>query len=222
METILHKFYDANTQGRDFVLGDLHGCYDKLMHEMKLVSFDKKKDRIFSVGDLIDRGPDSVKCLELIREPWFNATMGNHEDFMFKAVLDYENAMLWYQNGGDWFANIEEGSLTTLILYARKNMPLAITIGEGDSRVGICHAGPNKFMDWEHSISPHFCDMTDLFYSSLWSRSYLRDGPYETVKNVGKLFCGHTVMMNGPVKRINVNYIDTGVVFNGKLTMLEL
>jgi serine/threonine protein phosphatase 1 len=43
------------TTGRDFVLGDLHGTTDLLRLLMEHVAFDPKKDRLFSVGDLIDR-----------------------------------------------------------------------------------------------------------------------------------------------------------------------
>jgi len=58
----------ANTQGRDFILADLHGCYRQLMSAMEAVNFDHEKDRIISVGDLIDRGEESFECLKLLRE----------------------------------------------------------------------------------------------------------------------------------------------------------
>lgn len=37
----------ANPHGRDFVIGDLHGCYDFLQKLMQHVEFDYKKDRLF-------------------------------------------------------------------------------------------------------------------------------------------------------------------------------
>jgi len=55
----------TNTTGKDFVVGDLHGCYDLLESLLGAVSFDKSKDRLFSVGDLIDRGPNSLRCLRI-------------------------------------------------------------------------------------------------------------------------------------------------------------
>lgn len=70
----------ANIKGRDFVIGDLHGCYDELEKLLEFVSFDKDKDRLFSVGDLIHRGPKSSECLDLLKEKWFFSTFGNHEE----------------------------------------------------------------------------------------------------------------------------------------------
>ena len=61
----------ANQRGRDFVVGDIHGWYGPLMAELEAVCFDPARDRLFSVGDLINRGPDSERCLLLTQEPWF-------------------------------------------------------------------------------------------------------------------------------------------------------
>src|SRR3546814_14755908 len=81
----VHRHLAANKVGSDFIVGDLHGCLDLLQVELDRVGFDRAKDRLFSVGDLIDRGPDSMGCLRLLREPWFFAARGNHEDML----LDY-------------------------------------------------------------------------------------------------------------------------------------
>lgn len=37
---------------------------------------------MLSVGDLVDRGPDSIGCLKLLEAPWFHAVMGNHEQLL--------------------------------------------------------------------------------------------------------------------------------------------
>ena len=64
MKNIVHT-YEANLEGRDFVVGDIHGEYDQFMKELEKVNFDKNIDRVFSVGDLVDRGKDSYWCLLL-------------------------------------------------------------------------------------------------------------------------------------------------------------
>src|SRR3546814_20948203 len=63
----------------------MHGCLDLFQAHLDRIGLDPTKDRIFSVGDLADRGPDSVGCLRLLREPWVHAVRGNHADKM----LDY-------------------------------------------------------------------------------------------------------------------------------------
>ena len=96
------KTFEANTVGRDFVVGDLHGSYSAFLNLLKGIEFDKSKDRMFSVGDLVDRGPDSVSCLSLLREPWFNAVLANHEAMMIDKFNGGWSGSYWYQNGGQW------------------------------------------------------------------------------------------------------------------------
>jgi serine/threonine protein phosphatase 1 len=74
-----------NTVGKDYFVGDIHGCYEQLMEALVKIKFNPDVDRLISVGDLVDRGADSVKCLNLLKEPWFHAVSGNHEDMMTKS-----------------------------------------------------------------------------------------------------------------------------------------
>ena len=76
----------ANVEGRDFVVGDLHGCFDELAKLMTYVKFDPQRDRLFSTGDLIDRGPRSEECLALLNKKWFFPVLGNHEDLMLNKI----------------------------------------------------------------------------------------------------------------------------------------
>jgi hypothetical protein len=80
------KTVPANVEGRDFVVGDLHGCFDELTKLMKYVRFDPKRDRLFSTGDLIDRGPNSEECLSLLDKSWFYPVLGNHEDLLLTKI----------------------------------------------------------------------------------------------------------------------------------------
>jgi len=80
------KTISANVDGRDFIVGDLHGCYDELSKLMTYVKFDPKKDRLFSTGDLIDKGPKSSECLSLLNEPWFFSVLGNNEDSLLTKI----------------------------------------------------------------------------------------------------------------------------------------
>ena len=82
----LHKF-KKNQAGNDYVVGDIHGMYILLIESLNEIGFNFTSDRLFTVGDLIDRGPDSVKCLELCYEPWFYSVRGNHEQMAFDAVI---------------------------------------------------------------------------------------------------------------------------------------
>ena len=86
---LVHSF-TMNDNGRDFVVGDIHGMFGALEGLLAEVEFNEEHDRLFSVGDLVDRGPDSNRALEWLAKPWFFACRGNHEQF----VLDSSNPEL--------------------------------------------------------------------------------------------------------------------------------
>ncbi len=97
------KTLDPNLKGRDFVVGDIHGCFSIFENLIKNINFNPEVDRMISVGDLIDRGPDSLKCLSLIREPWFHSVIANHEVMMLdKFFGGYRGGHYWWDNGGYW------------------------------------------------------------------------------------------------------------------------
>ena len=65
----------------DYAIGDLQGCYDPLQRLLELIDFDDKKDRLWFVGDLVNRGPDSLAVLRFIKKLPIPAiiTLGNHD-----------------------------------------------------------------------------------------------------------------------------------------------
>lgn len=96
------KTFAANQTGRDFVIGDMHGSYSAFLNLKNGLQFDETIDRMFSVGDLCDRGPQSLKCLQLLNESWFHAVLSNHEEMMVHKFNGGPMGAWWYQNGGNW------------------------------------------------------------------------------------------------------------------------
>lgn len=161
----------GNTRGRDFILGDLHGCTPLLEALLEHVSFDTACDRLFSVGDLVDRGPDTWGALQLLHQPWFHAVQGNHEHMLVDAFSDYrqsgklasfsdiEDSPLWY-NGGTWVAGHylpEQHAMQTgfnEMLDRVAALPLILVVGSGKDRFNVFHAEllkPVKFWQWRSS-----------------------------------------------------------------------
>lgn len=64
---------------RHIFIGDIHGCLDEFNELLKKLSYDPKEDRLILLGDLIDRGPDSVGVVRKAREMGLECVMGNHE-----------------------------------------------------------------------------------------------------------------------------------------------
>lgn len=147
---VLHQRLPSNQMGRDFVVADLHGCLDLFLTQLERVQFDPQIDRVFCVGDLIDRGPDSIGCLRLLREPWFYAVCGNHEqmllDFIFPVVMPYESndaPERFFLNGGRWVQTLtkqENNELMEELVPLVARLPLVITVGTGKDQFHIVHA----------------------------------------------------------------------------------
>lgn len=231
-----HVFYPENTQGRDFIVGDLHGCVADLLKMLQLIKFDSAVDRLFSVGDLVDRGPDSFRTAELVYEPWFFAVKGNHEELMYETILreSFSHAGTWFSNGGQWGFEHDAGEMKNLA-RALELLPYVISVGEGANRFNIVHGELKHCENWTRV--PMTDAMLDNWVFSdseegdlLWGRTLISNGkekiadvqPDEFWHDMEKLsltYVGHT-----PVREVvqvqKQMYIDTGAVFHhtNKLT----
>ena len=227
----------ANREGRDFVVGDLHGHGPALRRFLATRDFDPTRDRVLSVGDLVDRGPDSLDSLRLLCEPWFYAVRGNHEDMLLDSLLGQEHygrADLdhpFIANGGDWVLHLssdERDELRYRLLPRVALLPHILIVGTGDRRYHVVHAeldGPkarvtDAVLDrLESGTGP---DIVPLEYIEgfdgadhwrmrlLWGRSLVDTslaGP--GVPGLSPTFVGHTIVRQ-VFQRGSHIFLDTG------------
>jgi serine/threonine protein phosphatase 1 len=149
-----------NKRGRDFVVGDIHGCLESFKRLLKKCNFNEARDRIICTGDLTHRGPDSLLCLQLLKEPWFYSVRGNHEENTMDALnlhfgMPTTKADAFYQlakDGGLWlcelvaksFSKSPQAPLVTQALadalFNIQNLPKIIVVGDDKSKFIVVHS----------------------------------------------------------------------------------
>ena len=93
---------------RVLAIGDIHGEYDKLVELYQKIDFQPEHDLLVFLGDYIDRGPDSLRCLLYVRglKNKYPANvitlLGNHE----QMLMEHFSEAVWVRNlyggGGYW------------------------------------------------------------------------------------------------------------------------
>lgn len=203
--------FALNTAGHDYVVGDIHGCFGKLQVHLAGLGFDSEKDRLFSVGDLVDRGPDSEAALEWLAKPWFHAIRGNHEQMAIDTLEGFYEPANYAFNGGQWFMDLAP-ERKQLFVDAFKKLPLWMEIETNEGLVGLVHGdGPS---DWKyiHKLHEHHL---------LWGRMRITRKDPTPVKNIHHIYCGHTPLKE-PTTYGNTTFIDTGAVFGKEFIIVKL
>lgn len=232
MSCLIQRFA-ANSTGRDFVVGDIHGCFSLFEKALAQIGFEPACDRMFCVGDLIDRGPESERALEFLAADWFVSVRGNHEQMCLAAMTDGPNQaqdrQLWSMNGGGWFDEIASTDQDRFAA-AFAALPYLVEIETTESeRVGIVHADVIDD-DWAATSErvarePGPATLSELVWSrdrvALLSSAGQQDvGETVGVSGIDTVYFGHTPL-HRPIASANTRWLDTGAVFENTLSVAE-
>lgn len=227
----------ANENRRTLVIGDIHGCYDELIELLSVANYEGNSDILIFTGDYIDRGLKSYEVIQHIKalqkkygKDRVIALRGNHEDMLIQEACNshvYNNKTQFdVLDGGylsDWLFN---GGVETKLSYIQQNRSIladlkwlkSLPIHHEDDNFFYVHAGFNPYFSVDKQ-----CDK-----DKLWIREAFYLNPNCNERFGKPVIFGHTPVMNMggvgymPVK-INGNYgIDTGCVYGGRLTALEI
>ena len=203
------------------VIGDIHGCYNTLKLLFEEIKTRFPGVRIYSVGDLVDRGKFSFEVVSFIKENEIAFTAGNH-DLMFYYFFtkpSHPIAKAWIYNGSETtmdsygdHMDIVRDHLAFII-----KAPLFLDLKD----CFISHAGISRYYKkiFKTDILNSPAELTDLLNDELnsqrgvlWNRDILL--------NLGKLqIVGHTIQQDVNYdEKSNALYIDTSAFMGNKLS----
>jgi bis(5'-nucleosyl)-tetraphosphatase (symmetrical) len=86
-----------------YAIGDIQGCFDSLQQLLEKCRFNPARDRVWFVGDLVNRGPRSLETLRFVRDLGAAATtvLGNHDLYLLMAAAGFDR-----RNKGDTLDDI--------------------------------------------------------------------------------------------------------------------
>lgn len=228
---------------RTVLIGDIHGCLAELKALLSIIGWSKEAEdlRVILLGDLVDRGPDSVGVVRFARENGIERIRGNHDD----RYVKYHENQEWHKNNPNnqkpsWLKNYPDrrkilDGLSKEDLEWIATAPTSIILE--DHRTIAVHAGflprvplaeqtDNTKMHvrflWDNNAAAHLEKHNDYNPpggSIFWAENYQEDW---------HVVYGHHVWDFSDIK-IHTNKlgykcygIDTGCCFGGKLTGFEL
>jgi serine/threonine protein phosphatase 1 len=202
---------------RVLAIGDIHGSYDALLALQAAVKL-SPDDLLVTLGDYVDRGPDSAGVLDWLIERGKRgklvALLGNHERMMLDARSDYLVRESWLGYGGE----------ATLASYHRRGGQGEIDdVPEPHWQFMECDC--RKWYETETHFFVHANALADVPLDEqrddvvLWERL---DEP--APHNSGKtMVCGHTPQASGePLNLGHAVCIDTWACGAGWLTCLDV
>ena len=199
-----------NNYKRILAVGDIHGMYEKLVSLMELIQFNQDDDMLIFLGDYIDRGPQSLECLDYVMDLYKQyperviPLLGNHEVMCLNYYryegqrrsymmddLDKQMVMVWLDNGGtDTYRQFKKLKRSELQKRLRWMRMLSNHYQIDDYY--FCHAGIQPFIQLEKQKEGDLLWIREGFYA-------MYDGRY------GTIVVGHT-----PVQELQKKYWKDG------------
>ena len=93
--------------GRLILVGDVHGCCDELELLLAKAGWERGRDRVVLLGDLVNKGPKSVEVVRLARRENFLAVRGNHDEAAVACVMATGRYADGYKAEWEWVQGLD-------------------------------------------------------------------------------------------------------------------
>lgn len=187
---------------RTLYIGDIHGCADELERIIDAFGFVEGKDTLYQTGDIINKGPDMMRAMEIIQKCGILTVRGNHEEHLIRMMETPECE--WTEKQRSRFArlSLEEW---TYIRDIVKEWPL----WRDTPHALLVHAG----------LEPGKKRLEDMDPTVILSIRYWNDKPwFDQVQWNKTVVFGHWAKMGFVDRRPQFIGLDSGCVYGKKLT----
>lgn len=201
---------------RTYAMSDLHGEYDKFIQMLNLIEFNNQ-DRLFILGDVVDRGSNPIILLQYImNKNNMTLLLGNHEDMMLKSLIS-KDLRLWFKNGGEvtynQFMNLNTEEQNKIYNYL-ENLQTKIII---DDYWFLSHSGIDPNKNFELQDKDDYIWTREKFYKNKGIEGYF----YIFGHTPTKLLHNKFEIWHDKIYRDKL-CIDCGVTYGGKLACIEI
>ncbi|GLX82841.1 symmetrical bis(5'-nucleosyl)-tetraphosphatase [Thalassotalea eurytherma] len=119
-----------------YIVGDIQGCHKELKALLEKAKFDKNKDQLWSAGDIVARGSDSLATIEFLQSlgDSFNSVLGNHDLHLMSIYYGIKKA-----KKSDKLDNLLASKNINSIIEWLAQFPLMLPLPDGKSY--LSHAG---------------------------------------------------------------------------------
>ncbi len=228
------------------VVGDIHGNHKGLVQALQRAEFDYEKDKLISLGDLVDGHSDSYEVIEeLLKIKNLITVRGNHDDW-FKHWIEYgESPVDWGQGqaatGFSYLKNclnVESKALNLLHTLRPSDIPSRhrklfknqLPYYKENGKLFI-HGGFNRHYKLEEQLDYVFWWDRDLWsqalsYESMVNSEGLGKPKFKMVEEFDEIFIGHTSTQHWgkhvPMHAANIWNLDTGGGWFGFVTVMNV
>lgn len=187
----LPSAHDPTPNDGDLAIGDIHGDLPGLQNVLKEAKWNPDKQRLFTVGDLVDRGHDAKGVMDFLHQYGATNILGNHDWMHARNAHHVENEMATGKKNpmkpklakSDTMRQF--GDVPTYLQYAKRmaNFPLYLSFEDSQGPGYMVHGGvdpfnsmenqqPDKLMVRRHHPMPDYFLEGENEQHPYWQRSY--------------------------------------------------
>lgn len=227
---------------RRLAIGDIHGNKEALVTALEVAQFNPKEDKLFFLGDYVDRHPWSREVVDFILDiPEKVCIRGNHDQYLLdhfaqpgplRPISDQ-----WLRNGGLFTLEsygIEVRSPGTDIWFSFGEIPTVhsdffrstLPYHTTPDQKALVHGGFDLFLK---NMSREYVMWDRLMWKTAIEEEFSNPPPYPCFTVYPTIFIGHTNLLDHPGQRyclprncLNVWNLDTGAGYAGPLTVMDM